>query len=261
MLAFSRMRTRFVMLLPLLWSATASASSISCVVGPVSSLANTACSIGNLLFTFGNAAIQNGDSIAGLSTSNIILTPDAADNGFVLSGAITGANGLGGRDGLDLAVRFSTLDGQPWATGVTTGFTGSSTADSTAFTQFFQFDTIKAGNSADPQPGIGDASTSCGIGSGASGTFTCAQAFSLGPVSATAPNSGLTYGIVDGSGTATISSAEFFVNGTAPADVPEPSSLGLGLVGLLAIQSSLCFKVWNTRRSRRPTRRSWRIGT
>ncbi len=225
----------------LLLSQNGWASSIECVSSSVTAVANTSCSIGGILYTFGNAAIQNPDGITDLSTDNILFIPDVARSGFVLSGTISGTNGTGGRDGLDLAVRYSTLDGEGWTTGITTGFTGSTSGgngNSTAFTQFFQYDAANSDNFLVSDPGLADDATSCGIAAGSSGTFSCTRDYPAGMVSSTTALSGLTYGIVDDSGTSTISSADFFVTGTEPpSNVPEPSGkiLVAAGVGLMAV--------------------------
>src|SRR5665213_1884109 len=90
-----------------------SASTIPCVSGPVSTLAHTTCSIGNLVYTFGNASVRNDGGIAGLSTSSITLTPDAFHNGFTLSGTISDTDPANSvfEDELDLAAIFSVING------------------------------------------------------------------------------------------------------------------------------------------------------
>jgi hypothetical protein len=153
-----------------------------------------------------------------------------------LSGTIAGTNGKGGRDGLDLGAQYSTLDGVAWTTGITTGFTGSTTgqnANGTAFTKFFQYDASTSNNFLITDPGLAKDSTSCNIGAGSSGTFSCPRTYPYGMVAATTALSGLTYGIVDDAGTSTISSADFFVTGTAPpSTVPEPGVGTLAVAGL-----------------------------
>src|ERR1019366_1478126 len=163
------MRTRFFSILFMFAGVAvpaAFADSIACVPGTVTSIANKSCTIGGLLYTFGNAAIENPD-LPGLTTDSILFTPDAAENGFVLSGTIAGTNGKGGRDGLDLGAQYSTLDGVAWTTGITTGFTGSTTglnANGTAFTKFIQYDASTSNNFLITDPGLAKDSTSCNIG-------------------------------------------------------------------------------------------------
>jgi hypothetical protein len=192
--------------------------------------------IGGLLYTFGSATFQNPDGLANLTTDSIIFTPEAAQNGFVLSDTVSGSNGRGGRDGLDLGAQYSTLDGSAWTTGITTGFTGSTTglnATGTAFTQFFQYDASNSNNFLITDPGLADDATSCNIGAGSTGTFLCTRTYPDGMVSATTALSGLTYGIVDGTGNSTITSADFFVTGTEPpSTVPEPGMGTLAVAGL-----------------------------
>ena len=218
----------------------ARADSISCVAGTLTSIANTACAINGILFTFGNAAIENPDNLPNLTTDALTFTPDATRAGFMISGTITGANGGGSRDGLDLGVRYSTLDGLAWTTGITTGFTGATTGgngNGTAFTQFFQYDAADPGNELISDPGLANDATSCFIGPGSTGTFSCTRNYPHATVAATTALSGLTYGIVDDVGLSTISSGEFLVTGTEPVIVtPEPpfAALLLGGFGLVA---------------------------
>jgi PEP-CTERM motif len=93
-----------------------------------------------------------------------------------------------------------------------------------------------SGNGAYAQPGLGE--TACPIGFNISGTFACTVNFNKGPVSATTTNgTDLIYGIIaDHGGSATISSAEYFVAGvpagTAPSVTPEPASIALVILGL-----------------------------
>jgi hypothetical protein len=212
------------------------ADSIACVQGTVTSIANMSCTIGGLLYTFGSAAIQNPDNLLNLTTDSFLFTPDAAENGFVLSGTIAGTTGTGGRDGLDLGARYSTLDGVAWTTGITTGFTGSTVGgngNGTAFTQFFQYDASNSDNFLITDPGLANDSTSCNIGAGSSGTFSCTRTYPKGMVAATTALAGLTYGIIDDVGSSTISSADFFVTGTEPPSiVPEPGVGTLAVAGL-----------------------------
>jgi hypothetical protein len=218
----------------------ARADSISCVAGTVTSIANTTCAINGILFTFGNAAIQNPDNLASVTTGALTFTPDATLAGFVISGAITGTNGGGSRDGLDLGVSYSTLDGLAWTTGITTGFTGATTGgngNSTAFTQFFQFDSANSGNFLITDPGLANNATSCFTGPGSTGTFNCTRTYPNAMVASTTALSGLTFGIVDDSGTSIINSGEFLVTGTQPVSLtpePSPAVLLLGGFGLIA---------------------------
>ena len=232
------MRTGLALIPVLMMSACSAvwADSTVCVQGTVTSIANTSCTIGGLLYTFGNAAIENPDDLPDLTTDSILFTPDPAENGFVLSGVISGIDGTGGRDGLDLGAAYSTVDGSAWTTGITTGFTGATAGgngNGTAFTQFFQYDANNPSNFLITDPGLANDGTSCNIGAGSTGTFSCTRTYPDGMVSGTTALSGLTYGIIDDVGTSTISSADFFVTGTEPpSTVPEPGMGTLAVAGL-----------------------------
>jgi hypothetical protein len=208
-----------------------------CVAGPVSTIAATTCSIGNLEFIFGTANVVPGSR--NVSPSSITFTPDAADNGFMLSGMIADTAPSPNQFDDQLVVNFNvaTLSHLASITGVTAGFTGTGTGPNgilpfgTPFASFYLVDLANSSNIAEAGPGVGF--NGCGSGPTAS---PCTRLFNVGPVAQTGGMSGVSYGIFGEaqpgfSGTASITSATYFVDESSPA-IPEPASVGLTIVGL-----------------------------
>ncbi len=203
-------------------SAWAQASPGACATGSVEATQNSSCTIGDLLFTFGNAQIRDDSGLSHVTLASLTFTPLTDGTGFTVSGLFTETNGEGELDwfGIDA----STLNGQPTIVGVTASIRAVATPGSgyaKAFAEFGVGDPNDPNNYAYAQPGN---STGC------ENRLTCTGSFAS-PVSVAAGGGGdvLLGGDAYNGGSVTSRSTTFIVNEAAP--VPEPAKAMLLLFG------------------------------
>jgi hypothetical protein len=178
-----------------------------CVTGNVSSIANTSCTIGNLLFSFGG--------FTNTANSTIIFSPDTSNPlgpGFTLSGDISvpaNPQGLPDSASFGIGVQISSLNGQSTIAGFNTtvnGFMGPPGALGSG-SLFAAFGTN--------QYGVADAQAYAGFNEDCFGPSCSATAYYYSPQSVT-PDIPAAYGINDNGRAGTATSASFYV-----LEVPE----------------------------------------
>ena len=200
------------------------ANAAMCTAGTVASTQNTSCTIGDMMFTFGQASVHDHFHVSLDTLGDFKFTPFTDAVGFSITGSLTNTAGatdpIFNSQELEWAgVSFATLSGAKTVVGLTVADVATNNGMGTArpYAEFVEFDLGDSSNYVFVQPMASPAECP---------GLTCTRAFATGPVSATASNGRVTAlaSAVNLGGSVTATETDFYVNEQTLPAVPEPAT-------------------------------------